>query len=567
MAKKEWNWRAELGIDNGTPPKKKSKKKNKTKTKKLKTKNKNKVSKKKSNEWNWRADLGIDYPGSSSKKSVHQDVWVHCSNNKCKDYSQMLQVRENVIGLRVCGECTKLLKKAKIYNGKPVMPNDGNYDPSSYASLSSNTSNRDYDKPFYIFGQLYYENGYNQWLISARQYLKDLAKNTELENYPYNLTSKTEGYYWNCERKFPRSRNEFINKYFKNKKPKGLEGLWKMDNWGLIGVVKESGYYQVYNIKVEVPRIEAQKSGVETFFDSILGEESPKEINYSLVNGTKDCAWIPTSEKNVFKWEGRNVYLLPTEDNLHIFANEEAKMDLHVINNNLVKFIEPYGDREPTAQRIWPTVTEEDEITKKGLSKGPTSGTGFFVDTDGHIVTNYHVVGPCDGKQKIIHNNKEFSAKLIAKDEQLDLALLKANIKNKNFIKITNKPIKKLQSIIAAGYPGGKALSDDLKFTSGIVSSLKGFKDNSSQIQIDAALNMGNSGGPIVDSKNGELVAVAVSMLRNEIVEGINFGIKVSQVRDFLYSNQIDTDKISKKFKKKDLNNILENSTLYIYCD
>ena len=126
---------------------------------------------------------------------------------------------------------------------------------------------------------------------------------------------------------------------------------------------------------------------------------------------------------------------------------------------------------------------------------------------------------------------------------------------------------KKLQSIIAAGYPGGKALSDDLKFTSGIVSSLKGFKDNSSQIQIDAALNMGNSGGPIVDSKNGELVAVAVSMLRNEIVEGINFGIKVSQVRDFLYSNQIDTDKISKKFKKKDLNNILENSTLYIYCN
>ena len=171
MAKNEWNWRAELGIDNGTPPKKKSKKKNKTKTKKLKTKNKNKVSKKKSNEWNWRADLGIDYPGSSSKKSVHQDVWVHCSNNKCKDYSQMLQVRENVIGLRVCGECTKLLKKAKIYNGKPVMPNDGNYDPSSYASLSSNTSNTDYDKPFYIFGQLYYENGYNQWLTSARQYL------------------------------------------------------------------------------------------------------------------------------------------------------------------------------------------------------------------------------------------------------------------------------------------------------------------------------------------------------------------------------------------------------------
>ena len=78
---------------------------------------------------------------------------------------------------------------------------------------------------------------------------------------------------------------------------------------------------------------------------------------------------------------------------------------------------------------------------------------------------------------------------------------------------------------------------------------------------------MGNSGGPIVDEKTGELVAVAVSMLRNEIVEGINFGIKVSQVRDFLYSNKIDTDKIAKKHKDKNISKILESSTLYIFCN
>ena len=92
-------------------------------------------------------------------------------------------------------------------------------------------------------------------------------------------------------------------------------------------------------------------------------------------------------------------------------------------------------------------------------------------------------------------------------------------------------------------------------------------EDNINQIQIDAALNFGNSGGPIVDSKNGELVAVAVSMLRNESVEGINFGIKVSQVRDFLYANKIDTNKIAKKYKSKNLNTILENSTLYVFCN
>ena len=50
------------------------------------------------------------------------------------------------------------------------------------------------------------------------------------------------------------------------------------------------------------------------------------------------------------------------------------------------------------------------------------------------------------------------------------------------------------------------------------------------------------------------------------MTERINFGIKVSQVRDFLYANNIDTEKVSKKYKRNDLNTILENSTLYIFC-
>ena len=69
-------------------------------------------------------------------------------------------------------------------------------------------------------------------------------------------------------------------------------------------------------------------------------------------------------------------------------------------------------------------------------------GTGFFIDNQGHIITNNHVVAPCNGKQKVFYKNKEIKAKLIAKDEQLDLALLKIDVKNKNYIKISNKPIK-----------------------------------------------------------------------------------------------------------------------------
>ena len=513
------------------------------------------------------------------KKSIFElagtkTVWAHCSNNRCRDYTQMYQIPKVALKRRTCSNCLEHYMEVRVVvGGKPVMPQDGTYDKSINQTPKSKFT---YESQIRMFGQEYDYREYVDWLSKTRSHYREIHKNTDYEDYPFNFTNITKGSFWNSDRIYPKTRNEFIAKFFKNRDPKGLEGLWKMENWGVIGAVKEkldlkkgvAYYYQIYNISIQVPRIEAQKGAIESFFDGILGEESPKEISYNLVNGTKDCAWIPTANKNKFKWEGRNVYLIPTTDNMHIFANEEETMELNVLGNNLVNFVRGYGNDEPAkAQRIWPEVTQEDEITSQGVAQGPTSGTGFFIDNMGHVITNYHVVAPCNDKQKIIYKNKEVNAKLIAKDEMLDLALLKTDITNNHYIKISNKPLKKLQSVIAAGYPGGKALSDDLKFTSGIISSLKGFKDNSSQIQIDAALNMGNSGGPIVDSKNGELAAVAVSMLRNEIVEGINFGIKVSQVRDFLYANQIDTDKIAKKHKDKDLNNILENSTVYVFCN
>ena len=202
-----------------------------------------------------------------------------------------------------------------------------------------------------------------------------------------------------------------------------------------------------------------------------------------------------------------------------------------------------------------------------GGSSGGSSGTAFFVSNKGHLLTNNHVVDGCE-VSKISYQDKDYDTQLLATDKTLDLALLKADLKNKSFLNFSGDDAKKMQKIYVGGYPLGKGLSDDLKISSGIVSSLKGFEDNSNEIQIDAAINPGNSGGPIIN-EDGELVAIAVSGLAKDQTEGINFGIKASAAERFLKSNDL---KASSSFFSSSKNNdqlleILEEATVYTYCN
>ncbi|MDB4811626.1 trypsin-like peptidase domain-containing protein [Candidatus Pelagibacter sp.] len=198
---------------------------------------------------------------------------------------------------------------------------------------------------------------------------------------------------------------------------------------------------------------------------------------------------------------------------------------------------------------------------------GGSSGTAFFVSNRGHLITNNHVVEGCS-ISKITYKNNDYDTKLIATDKTLDLALLKAEIRPKSFFNFSKDNVKKLNKVYVAGYPLGKGLSDDLKISSGIVSSLKGYKDNSNEIQIDAPINPGNSGGPIIN-ENGDLIAIAVSGLAKDQTEGINFGIKSSAAELFLRSNKVIPKKaMYSGIKDNDkLLEILEQGTVYTYCD
>ena len=244
------------------------------------------------------------------------------------------------------------------------------------------------------------------------------------------------------------------------------------------------------------------------------------------------------------------------------FLDNDVDID---IKNSLVIHKVDYGDDGFTGMITFKIQCKNEK--RIASSDGSLSGSAFFVSNKGHLVTNYHVVESCSTNPKIYYKDKEMDAKLIAQDKYLDLALLKTDVSKNNFLRISDKPSSKLQKIIAAGYPFGKYLSDDLKFTSGIISSLKGLNDDSTRMQIDAALNPGNSGGPVVDEETGNVLGVAVSGLSKSKTEAINYAVKGILLKSFLLSNQVELNGSKNKISRDKVANNLEETTLYIFCN
>jgi serine protease Do len=141
------------------------------------------------------------------------------------------------------------------------------------------------------------------------------------------------------------------------------------------------------------------------------------------------------------------------------------------------------------------------------------SGSGAIISEDGYIVTNNHVVDGADDITVTLTNKKSFKAKLVASDPSSDLAVIKIEAKSLPFLLYGNSDdVKVGQWVLAVGYP----LTLETTVTAGIVSA-KGrtLEINRRQsdtpvesfIQTDAAVNPGNSGGPLVNT-DGKLIGI-----------------------------------------------------------
>ena len=229
-----------------------------------------------------------------------------------------------------------------------------------------------------------------------------------------------------------------------------------------------------------------------------------------------------------------------------------------IYGDKIYNSTDPIVKKESTPKKYdWMNKYNDNDIIPAG------SGTGFFINRDGILLSNYHVIQGC-ASVSLYHNGVKYPSNIIASDRTNDIAIISSSKKSNQYFRVDKDGPTLLEEIFVAGYPLGLKVSNALKVSSGRVSSLAGFGDNYANFQLDAAINPGNSGGPIINKK-GNVVGIAVAYLPD--AQGFNFGIKSSTVNSFVNSNKINfTSPNMTEMSTKDLSKLMNEATVFIEC-
>lgn len=215
------------------------------------------------------------------------------------------------------------------------------------------------------------------------------------------------------------------------------------------------------------------------------------------------------------------------------------------------------------AQKALPSmvsISVEYDVNYMGMKKAVAgSGSGVILSEDGYILTNNHVISSADSssfyqvsdaksiKVKIYGDDTEYSAEIIGTDSQTDLAVLKIDKTGLTPAELGDSSSVQIgEFVLAIGNP----YNLDYSVTAGIISALNREMtvENTTYnvIQADCAINSGNSGGALVNSK-GEVIGITTLKLAGDGIEGVSFAIPVNETVP-IYKELIEKGKISRPF-------------------
>ncbi|MBN8808159.1 MAG: Do family serine endopeptidase [Sphingomonas sp.] len=217
------------------------------------------------------------------------------------------------------------------------------------------------------------------------------------------------------------------------------------------------------------------------------------------------------------------------------FADMVAKLQPAVVNISTKQKVQISQQDNPLSQLFGGGDDNSAPITREGQSLG----SGFVISPDGYIVTNAHVItaanrGKVESITVTLFNRKEYTARVIGSDTSSDLALLKVDATNLPFVKFGDSSRARVGDwVIAIGEPFGLGGT----VTAGIISALNrvtGAGAYDRFIQTDAAINKGNSGGPMFDM-NGNVIGINSQIYSpSEGSVGIGFAIPAEAAKPII---------------------------------
>mgnify|MGYP004575900491 FL=1 len=237
---------------------------------------------------------------------------------------------------------------------------------------------------------------------------------------------------------------------------------------------------------------------------------------------------------------GSGVTYLALKDNLKETKTINVNPSKFDTKNEALSATEAYNKVAPAAVVVSTKSVTQGYFMQTQEVEG--IGSGFIINEEGYILTNYHVVKGAQEISVTLSNDVTTTAQIVNYDENQDVAMIKItdeSVKIPATVELGDSDsLQPGEEVIAIGTPLSTELSSTV--TKGIISATSrsvavesGVTMN--LIQTDAAINAGNSGGPLVNTK-GEVVGINSSKISGEAVEGIGFSIPINDIKDKIES-------------------------------
>jgi S1-C subfamily serine protease len=230
-----------------------------------------------------------------------------------------------------------------------------------------------------------------------------------------------------------------------------------------------------------------------------------------------------------------------TQGKLNEISNTLIKTegDIKLIYTNIGSIEKEFGSFKAYASADFSDIIEDVVKSVVTIKTDVSQGTGFFITDDGYIVTNAHVLAGGNVVEVITYDRDLMAAEFIGYDSLLDLALLKVSGDYDKLVFADSDDISVGEKVIAIGNPLGLQFS----VSEGIISAThrQGANGINAYVQTDAALNPGNSGGPLINTK-GKVVGIN----NFKIGEGENLGFALESNRMNEVINNISFNALNK---------------------